>query len=662
MKKNLLLVGALLLGAYSFAQAPQKMSYQAVVRNASNNLVTSSSVGVRVSILQGSSSGTAVYVETHTATTNANGLATFQIGSGTVVSGTFSSIDWSTGTYFIKTETDATGGTNYDIVGTSELLSVPYALYAENAGVAGPQGPAGPAGATGPQGPQGPAGADGATGPQGPAGADGATGPQGPAGADGATGPQGPAGADGATGPQGPQGPAGADGATGPQGPAGPAGADGATGPQGPAGPVAGSNTQIIYNNAGAADGSANLTWNNGTNTLSTTNAIISGLGGGGTRFVQTDNTGALSAVTFSGVTGSGTTNYHTKFTGASTIGNSLIQDNGTGLGINIAPSIQYLLYAYRQQLTINGDGQHSLFGYRTRDSQNDGTAYSVGATNSGSAGYSFWGDLYTFGTAGFNYNDYTRCGGALGAEQSGGYWGSLGYKNSGSIGYGVYGSNAFASGGGLLPSSEIVGFGGGFFGGIAGSVNKGDLIGTMNSGELFSTYNSGNTYTLGKNIELVQTANEVKTPVYAVSSVDATIYSKGKSTLNNGSVYIPFDANFKALAGEEPVVTITPNGACNGVYIESIDKNGFTVRELGNGTSSVAISWIAVANRIDNRMEEATRIVTAPDFDRNLQQVLFNDGNTEGQAMGMWWDGSEIRFGVLPKHLSEVKRPATDR
>ncbi|MFY7991334.1 MAG: hypothetical protein ACOVO3_11415 [Fluviicola sp.] len=108
-------------------------------------------------------------------------------------------------------------------------------------------------------------------------------------------------------------------------------------------------------------------------------------------------------------------------------------------------------------------------------------------------------------------------------------------------------------------------------------------------------------------------------------------------------------------------MVTITANGACNVVCIESIDKNGFTVRELGNGTRSVAVSWIAVANRIDNLMEEATCIVTTPDFDHNLQPVLFNDGNTEGQGMGKWWDGSEIRFGKLPKHLSEVKRPQTD-
>jgi len=117
----------------SYAQAPQKMSYQAVLRNASNALVSNTPVAIRVSVLQGSASGTAVYVERHTLTTNVNGLATFEIGSGTIISGTFSGINWASGVYFVKTETDPTGGTNYTISGTSQLLSVPYALYAKTA-------------------------------------------------------------------------------------------------------------------------------------------------------------------------------------------------------------------------------------------------------------------------------------------------------------------------------------------------------------------------------------------------------------------------------------------------------------------------------------------------------------------------------------------------
>ena len=110
------------------AQAPQKMSYQAIIRNASNGLVINANIGMRISILQGSSTGASVYTETQTTVTDSNGLVTLQIGGGIVVSGVFDSINWAFGSYFIKTETDPTGGTNYSIVGTNQLLSVPYAL------------------------------------------------------------------------------------------------------------------------------------------------------------------------------------------------------------------------------------------------------------------------------------------------------------------------------------------------------------------------------------------------------------------------------------------------------------------------------------------------------------------------------------------------------
>lgn len=133
MKKIITICAAIIMTASLWAQSPEKMSYQAVVRDGSNNLVTSSAVGMQISILQGSPSSTAVYVETQTPTTNANGLVSIEIGAGTVVSGDFTTINWANGPYFIKTETDPTGGTSYTITGTSQLLSVPYALHAKTA-------------------------------------------------------------------------------------------------------------------------------------------------------------------------------------------------------------------------------------------------------------------------------------------------------------------------------------------------------------------------------------------------------------------------------------------------------------------------------------------------------------------------------------------------
>ncbi len=131
MKKIFTLFAAVLISVQVLAQAPQKMSYQAVIRNSSNSLVASTQVGMKISILQTTDTGTAVYEETQTPTTNANGLVSLAIGTG-ITTDNFAGIDWSAGPYFVKTETDPAGGTNYTITGSSQLMSVPFALYTAN--------------------------------------------------------------------------------------------------------------------------------------------------------------------------------------------------------------------------------------------------------------------------------------------------------------------------------------------------------------------------------------------------------------------------------------------------------------------------------------------------------------------------------------------------
>jgi hypothetical protein len=557
MKKTVLsFVTIVTIALTSFGQAPEGFKYQAVVRDAGNLILNNQAVGVQLTIQQGTVGGMAVYTETFASTSNAFGLVNLEIGNGTSADD-FSTIDWSNGPYFMETAYDLAGGTSYNVMGTSELMSVPYALYAKTSGNG--------------QGPVGPAGADGTN------GIDGTTGP---AGADGTNG------LDGATGPAGADGTNGLDGAT---GPAGTNGLDGATGPA----------------------GAANMT---------------------------------------------GTTDYVVKFTGATTGGNSTIRDNGT-VAINSAPNVDYGLFVNQTQLTANGDGQATVYGYRTRDSQNDGINYGTTGGNSAVRGYNYWGDIYTFGVTGTSYNDYTRTGGVMGAQASGGYWGSLGYKSSASATYGVYGSAGYANGAGALPSTHVNGIGGGFFGDLIGSTSQGAVVGQLNSGDLFAQYNSGNVYTKGQNIELVETAGTV-TPMYTVTSTEATVYAKGTINLVNGSAYVTFDDVYAMMLGDSPIITTTPNGECNGLYVSSADSKGFTVKELMGGTSSTTISWIAVGNRVDNNpVDRATAMVSSPDFERNLQQVLYSDGNVEGDSKAIWWDGTTLRFDELPTHLTTVDR-----
>jgi uncharacterized protein (TIGR02145 family) len=130
MKKSTSLLLLLCFTLTVWSQSPEKMSYQAVVKDMNNNLLANQQVGMQISILQGSESGNLIYQETHLPTTNGNGLVSIEIGMGTVVSGDFSTIDWTLGSYLIQSEIDPTGGSNYSISGFSPVLSVPYALHA----------------------------------------------------------------------------------------------------------------------------------------------------------------------------------------------------------------------------------------------------------------------------------------------------------------------------------------------------------------------------------------------------------------------------------------------------------------------------------------------------------------------------------------------------
>jgi hypothetical protein len=122
------------------AQAPQKFSYQAVIRNQGNALVVNRQVGLRFTIIQGSATGFSVFSETHTTMTNQNGMVSVEIGGGTPLFNSIGNINWAQGPYYLKTETDPNGGSSYTISGTTQMLSVPYALYAENSGNPGNPG------------------------------------------------------------------------------------------------------------------------------------------------------------------------------------------------------------------------------------------------------------------------------------------------------------------------------------------------------------------------------------------------------------------------------------------------------------------------------------------------------------------------------------------
>jgi hypothetical protein len=205
----LLMAGQLAFGQSGFTG----INYQGVARNTNGTVLSNQAIKVRISILGGASNGPVQYAEEHALNTNQLGLFTLQIGKGTPSSGTFAGIPWQNVNQYAKVEL-AIGGGSFAALGSTQLMSVPFALYAAS-GNPGPAGPAGPQGSPGVQGAKGDKGDKGDIGDAGPVGPAGVSGPAGPVGATGAT---------GAIGPIGPVGANGAPGIPGAAGPAGPAG------------------------------------------------------------------------------------------------------------------------------------------------------------------------------------------------------------------------------------------------------------------------------------------------------------------------------------------------------------------------------------------------------------------------------------------------------
>ncbi len=412
MKVAYALLVFVLTCAVAMAQVPQQIPYQAVARNSTNgNVIPNQNISVRFTIHDQTAGGTTVYQETHHVTTNQFGLFTASVGGGTAVTGTLAGVNWGTGSKFLQVEIDAAGGSSYTDMGTTQLNSVPYALFAANSasgGSTGPTGPTGPAGANGANGANGTNGATGAAGAAGAQGATGATGPTGVGGgATGATGPTGPTGAGGgATGPTGPTGSAGAAGAAGPAGATGAAGAAGAVGPTGAAG--------------------------------------------------ATGPTGPGSV--------SGTVNYVSKFTpNGTSVGNSLLFDNGTSVGLGTATP------SNTAKMEISGVGTYS----GTTPYYQAGLLVDGATTGSASGVYAAGGWRGVFGHN-LGTLVATEAIGVLGRQEGSSYTGT-GYgvkgENTGTGGtanYGVYGT-ASGSGNGVGGVASGTGAGGYFDGGTTG-------------------------------------------------------------------------------------------------------------------------------------------------------------------------------------------------
>jgi len=336
---------------------------------------------------------------------------------------------------------------------------------------------------------------------------------------------------------------------------------------------------------------------------------------------------------------------------------------------------ITYGLYvsAYNDSSGTSGaPGSAAIYAYRGSSSNSSGNGYGCFHGRYGVKGYTFYGIEYAFGVGGYRFDDgNNRTGGVIGGSSSGNpptQWGSLGYRNSAGTHYGVYGSSAYASGGGRarptpggLGEGQAAHMGLGIHGDLFGGWIRGNYGGLMvKGGELFSSYTDGIAINNAVSVTLSETGRgDERVASYSVQSMNVDIYDRGVERLDSGSRRVEFSDEFRAMLSDEetPVVTVTPVGSCNGIYLSEIDNDGFTVIENDGGSSNIQFMWIAIGTRrgYENGVEIHPDILSA-EFDRKIDRVMFNDSDMENNAQPIWWDGSNLQYSPIPETPQEIK------
>ncbi len=466
----------LMAGITAFAQAPQSLNYQGVARSTAGSPLASSPIGLRLTIHDGSSSGATVYQETQAPTTNGFGLYNVAIGTGTVVSGTFSGINWGTGTKFIQVEIDPAGGSSYTDAGTSQLLSVPYSIYSDKAGSA--------AAFTG-------------------------------------------------------------------------------TVPVG--GDLTGTNT------------AATVVKLQGTGVSSTAPTAGQAL---------VFNAGNWAPATLSsGITSSGSTNYVPKFTGATSIGNSLLFDNGAGVGLNtITPTNM-------AKLEVVGVGTYSVTPYYQAGIVADGSATMASA--SGVFGESGWRGVY-------GHNPGTATG-----TEAIGVHGKCEGSSYTTYGYGTKGE---AVGGG--PTNY-----GAYGAASGGSAHNYGIYGTASGTGAYAGYFSGNVFITGsiakgsgtfKIDHPLDPENKYLYHSFVESPDMMNIYNGNITTDANGDATVTLPDYFEALNRDFRYQLTVIGTFAQAIVAEKVNNNQFKIK---TEKPNVEVSWQVTGVRHD-KYADAHRVV----------------------------------------------------
>jgi len=328
----------------------------------------------------------------------------------------------------------------------------------------------------------------------------------------------------------------------------------------------------------------------------------------------------------------------------------------GTYTGANYAymGDDHYGVYA---NLVTDNIGDYAVFGDGV-DYGDDGTGYSHYNSLGGVKGYNYWGNPYTFGVGGFSYLDNNRSGGSIGGNHYGTTWGCLSYQNSAGTEYGGYLTSYGSGAGDYLPSIDI---GMGSWGDLFGADIHGRVYGTFTEGENYALFSSGTVFKNDLDVHLQKTKDNSMNVLYTNVSTDVTVQTSGYVTLSAGRCDITFDDNFSSVVSDEIpiVVTVTPVGQSEGVYIEQVNKNGFSIVENNNARSSVKVSFIAIGRRAGYENPQLPAEVIAADYTDKISRGLHNDADTETDGEGLYYENGQLNVGQHYSTLPDPNKPA---
>ena len=285
----------------------------------------------------------------------------------------------------------------------------------------------------------------------------------------------------------------------------------------------------------------------------------------------------------------------------------------------------------------------------------NAGTDYSTGLTSSVRA-YRLWGEGYSAALQGWTWGDYPRDAGVEGYILDGAAWGALAYQTSSAAYYGGYFTSTTAGTGKKMLSSEAdVNIGIGAWGDLFGADIHGKVYGLYTEGNSYGLYAHGVSFKDNIDVHLQSQAapnNDTMAVMYTSVSTDVTIQTAGTAKLVNGTCHVTFDATFsKVVSTAIPIiVTVTPAGNTNGVYVTGITSTGFTVHENNNGTSNADLSYIVIGRRLGYENPVLPKEVIAKDYNDKLSLGLHNDNDTHSDGKGLYYQNGMLNVGI---HLS---------